>query len=44
MTILALDLGGSKIAAALVAGGKVMGRRQVATPPEPDIRALVDGR
>ena len=42
MTILALDLGGSKIAAALVADGKVLERRQVATPPKPDIRALIE--
>ena len=42
MTILALDLGGSKIAAALVADGRVLERRQVVTPPEPDIGALVE--
>ncbi|MFO1037570.1 MAG: ROK family protein [Geminicoccaceae bacterium] len=41
-TVLALDLGGSKIAAALVRDGRILDRRQLPTPPAPDLRAIID--
>jgi predicted NBD/HSP70 family sugar kinase len=38
---LAIDIGGTKTAAALVEGGRVLERREVATPPAPGADALL---
>jgi N-acylmannosamine kinase len=40
--VLALDIGGTKTAAALVEDGRVVERRQLPTPPAPDAAALVE--
>jgi N-acylmannosamine kinase len=42
LPVLALDIGGTKTAAALVEDGRVLERRQLPTPPAPDPPTLVE--
>jgi len=42
-TVLAIDIGGSKIAAALIEAGRIHERRRTATPPGAGVEALIEG-